>query len=130
MRDWGIKDFNRDLNPLLVKLEKGMCENNVAPEFAEQILEVVKLRAWLQLGSALGRLHGFGAGNGERARAIRTSQLHALLRFHLWPINVVVDHHFGDVEQGFAEADVVVSPAETDRLVSLVASRPHASLVL
>ncbi|MDH3631838.1 MAG: error-prone DNA polymerase [Gammaproteobacteria bacterium] len=39
---WGIKDFNRDLNPLLVKLEKGMRENNVKPKFAEQILGQMK----------------------------------------------------------------------------------------
>ncbi len=39
---WGIKDFNRDLNPLLEKLEKGMHENNVKPEFAEQILGQMK----------------------------------------------------------------------------------------
>jgi error-prone DNA polymerase len=35
---WGIKDFNRDLNPLLVKLEQGMRDNGIKPEFAEQIL--------------------------------------------------------------------------------------------
>ncbi len=39
---WGIKDFNRDLNPLLVKLEQGMRDNNVKPEFAEQILGQMK----------------------------------------------------------------------------------------
>ncbi len=39
---WGIKDFNRDLNPLLVKLEQGMRENEVKPEFAEQILGQMK----------------------------------------------------------------------------------------
>jgi len=39
---WGIKDFNRDLNPLLVKLEKGMRDNDVKPEFAEQILGQMK----------------------------------------------------------------------------------------
>jgi error-prone DNA polymerase len=39
---WGIKDFNRDLNPLLVKLENGMRENNIKPEFAEQILGQMK----------------------------------------------------------------------------------------
>ncbi len=39
---WGIKDFNRDLNPLLVKLEKGMQDNGVKPEFAEQILGQMK----------------------------------------------------------------------------------------
>ncbi len=35
---WGIKDFDRDLNPLLVKLEQGMQENGIKAEFAEQIL--------------------------------------------------------------------------------------------
>ena len=35
---------------------------------------------------------GLGAGNGERLRAIRTGRLHALLRLHLRPIDVVVDH--------------------------------------
>jgi len=35
---WGIKDFNRDLNPLLVKLEQGMRDNGIKAEFAEQIL--------------------------------------------------------------------------------------------
>ena len=39
---WGIKDFNRDLNPLLLRLEQGMRENGVAPEFAEQILGQMK----------------------------------------------------------------------------------------
>ena len=39
---WGIKDFNRDLNPLLVKLEQGMRENGIEPEFAEQILGQMK----------------------------------------------------------------------------------------
>jgi error-prone DNA polymerase len=39
---WGIKDFNRDLNPLLVKLEQGMRENGVKAEFAEQILGQMK----------------------------------------------------------------------------------------
>ena len=39
---WGIKDFNRDLNPLLIKLEKGMRENGIKPEFAEQILGQMK----------------------------------------------------------------------------------------
>jgi error-prone DNA polymerase len=39
---WGIKDFNRDINPLLVKLERGMQENGVKPEFAEQILGQMK----------------------------------------------------------------------------------------
>ena len=35
---WGIKDFNRDLHPLLLKLEQGMRDNNIKPEFAEQII--------------------------------------------------------------------------------------------
>jgi error-prone DNA polymerase len=35
---WGIKDFNRDLLPLLQKLEHGMQQNGIRPEFAEQIL--------------------------------------------------------------------------------------------
>jgi error-prone DNA polymerase len=35
---WGIKDFNRDLLPLLQKLEHGMQQNGIKPEFAEQIL--------------------------------------------------------------------------------------------
>jgi len=39
---WGIKDFNRDLNPLLLKLEQGMRANGVKPEFAEQILGQMK----------------------------------------------------------------------------------------
>ncbi len=39
---WGIKDFNRDLNPLLVKLEQGMRDNQVKPEFAQQILGQMK----------------------------------------------------------------------------------------
>jgi error-prone DNA polymerase len=39
---WGIKDFNRDLNPLLGKLERGMRENGIKPEFAEQILGQMK----------------------------------------------------------------------------------------
>ncbi|MDH3218286.1 MAG: error-prone DNA polymerase [Gammaproteobacteria bacterium] len=39
---WGVKDFNRDLNPLLVKLEQGMRDNGVKPEFAEQILGQMK----------------------------------------------------------------------------------------
>ncbi len=30
------------------------------------------------------------AGNGQASRAISTGQLHALLRFHLQPINVLV----------------------------------------
>jgi error-prone DNA polymerase len=39
---WGIKDFNRDLNPLLIKLEQGMRDNDIKPEFAEQILGQMK----------------------------------------------------------------------------------------
>ena len=39
---WGIKDFNRDLNPLLVKLEQGMHDNGIKPEFAEQIIGQMK----------------------------------------------------------------------------------------
>jgi len=39
---WGIKDFNRDLLPLLQKLEIGMQENGIKPEFAEQILGQMK----------------------------------------------------------------------------------------
>ena len=39
---WGIKDFNRDLLPLLQKLETGMQENGIKPEFAEQILGQMK----------------------------------------------------------------------------------------
>ena len=39
---WGIKDFNRDLNPILQKLEKGMKKNGIQPEFAEQILGQMK----------------------------------------------------------------------------------------
>ncbi len=39
---WGIKDFDRDLNPLLVKLEQGLHENHVKPEFAEQIVGQMK----------------------------------------------------------------------------------------
>jgi error-prone DNA polymerase len=39
---WGIKDFNRDLNPLLSKLEQGMRDNGIKPEFAEQILGQMK----------------------------------------------------------------------------------------
>ena len=35
---WGIKDFNRDLNPLLQKLQQGMKQNGIEAEFAEQIL--------------------------------------------------------------------------------------------
>jgi error-prone DNA polymerase len=39
---WGIKDFNRDLHPLLTRLEQGMRENGVKPEFAEQIIGQMK----------------------------------------------------------------------------------------
>jgi error-prone DNA polymerase len=39
---WGIKDFNRDLNPLLIKLEQGMRDNGIKPEFAKQILGQMK----------------------------------------------------------------------------------------
>jgi error-prone DNA polymerase len=39
---WGIKDFNRDLHPLLVKLEQGMRDSGVKAEFAEQILGQMK----------------------------------------------------------------------------------------
>ena len=39
---WGIKDFDRDLKPLLARLEQGMRDNGVAPEFAEQILGQMK----------------------------------------------------------------------------------------
>ncbi|MFT5658027.1 MAG: error-prone DNA polymerase [Gammaproteobacteria bacterium] len=39
---WGIKDFGRDLHPLLLKLEQGMQTNGIAPEFAEQILGQMK----------------------------------------------------------------------------------------
>ncbi len=39
---WGIKDFNRDLNPLLQKLERGLQKNRVKPEFAEQIVSQMK----------------------------------------------------------------------------------------
>lgn len=35
---WGIKDFDREINPLLKKLEQGMQENGIAAEFAEQII--------------------------------------------------------------------------------------------
>ena len=35
---WGIKDLDRDLMPILKKLEQGLRENQVKPEFAEQIL--------------------------------------------------------------------------------------------
>ncbi|MCP3689125.1 MAG: DNA polymerase III subunit alpha, partial [Gammaproteobacteria bacterium] len=39
---WGIKDFERDLNPILQKLELGMQQNGIKPEFAEQILGQMK----------------------------------------------------------------------------------------
>lgn len=39
---WGIKDFDREINPLLKKLEQGMQENGIAPEFAEQIIAQMK----------------------------------------------------------------------------------------
>ena len=39
---WGIKDFNRDLHPLLCKLEQGMRDNGIKAEFAEQILGQMK----------------------------------------------------------------------------------------
>ena len=39
---WGIKNFDRDLNPLLIKLEQGLRDNGIEPEFAEQILEQMK----------------------------------------------------------------------------------------
>ena len=39
---WGIKDFNRDLHPLLCKLEQGMRDNKIKPEFAEQIVGQMK----------------------------------------------------------------------------------------
>ena len=39
---WGIKDFNRDLHPLLVRLEQGMRDNGIADEFAAQILAQMK----------------------------------------------------------------------------------------
>ena len=35
---WGIKDFNRDMNPILQKLQQGMQQNGIEAEFAEQIL--------------------------------------------------------------------------------------------
>jgi hypothetical protein len=44
------------------------------------------------LARGVRRARGLGAGNGERHRAIRTGRLHALLRLHLRPIDVVVDH--------------------------------------
>ncbi len=39
---WGIKDFNRDLNPLLEKLEQGLQQNKVKPEFAALIVGQMK----------------------------------------------------------------------------------------
>ena len=39
---WGIKNFDRDMDPLLHKLEQGLRENDVKPEFAEQILGQMK----------------------------------------------------------------------------------------
>ena len=39
---WGIKDFNRDLNPLLEKLERGMQMNGIKAEFAGQIIGQMK----------------------------------------------------------------------------------------
>ena len=39
---WGIKDFNRDLNPILLKLDQGMKQNGIKPEFAEQIIGQMK----------------------------------------------------------------------------------------
>jgi len=39
---WGIKDFNRDMHPLLLKLEQGMRDNGIEAEFAEQILGQMK----------------------------------------------------------------------------------------
>lgn len=39
---WGIKDFNRDLNPLLQKLERGMQMNGIKAEFARQIIGQMK----------------------------------------------------------------------------------------
>jgi len=39
---WGVKNFNRDLQPLLCKLEQGMRENGIKTEFAEQILGQMK----------------------------------------------------------------------------------------
>lgn len=39
---WGIKNFDRDMEPLLHKLEQGLRENHVKPEFAEQILGQMK----------------------------------------------------------------------------------------
>ncbi len=39
---WGIKDFNRDLNPILQKLDQGMKRNGIKPEFAEQIIGQMK----------------------------------------------------------------------------------------
>jgi error-prone DNA polymerase len=39
---WGIKDFDREINPLLKKLEQGMQENGIAAEFAKQIIAQMK----------------------------------------------------------------------------------------
>ena len=39
---WGIKNFDRDLNPILEKLARGLRDNDVKPEFAEQILGQMK----------------------------------------------------------------------------------------
>ncbi len=39
---WGIKDFNRDLSPILEKLDRGMKMNGVKPDFAEQIMGQMK----------------------------------------------------------------------------------------
>jgi error-prone DNA polymerase len=39
---WGISDFDREINPLLKKLEQGMQENGIAPAFAEQIIAQMK----------------------------------------------------------------------------------------
>ncbi len=39
---WGIKDFNRDLDPILQKLDRGMKQNGIKPEFAEQIIGQMK----------------------------------------------------------------------------------------
>ena len=35
---WGMKNFNRDLHPILLKLDQGMKKNGIKPEFAQQIL--------------------------------------------------------------------------------------------
>ncbi len=39
---WGIKDFNHDMNPILQKLDQGMKQNGIEPEFAEQIIGQMK----------------------------------------------------------------------------------------